>query len=224
MIKDLLSLIFPRCCVITRTPLVQGEQYISTNCAYKLPKYDLKVINENLNQKFYGLITIKYAFAYYKFSKNSNVQKLLHHLKYKNCPELGEIAAKWYGQALVEAGHKDSFDLIVPVPMHKVKQRKRGYNQCDSIAKGLAIALAIPWTDEVLEKAVNTQTQTKKNRMQRFENANAIFNIKKKELIIGKRILLVDDVITTGATMSMCAKLLLDNGCKEVSIAALATE
>lgn len=210
--------------MITNTPLVKGEQYISTNCAHQLPKYDLKIFNENLKQKFYGLITVKHAFAYYKFSKNSNVQKLLHHLKYGNCPELGEMAAKWYGQALIEAGYKNSFDLIIPVPMHKVKRKKRGYNQCDGIAKGLSVVLEIPWADEVLEKVVNTQTQTKKSRMQRFENASSVYGIKNKEIIRNKRILLIDDVVTTGATISMCAYLLLENGCKEVSVAALATE
>lgn len=225
MIKDLLSLIFPRCCVITHTALVKGEQYISVNCAHQLPKYDLNIPNENLHKRFYGLITIKHAFAYYKFSKNSNTRKLLHHLKYGNCPELGEITGKWYGQALIEAGYKAGFfDLIVPIPMHKVKQRKRGYNQCDGIARGLAAVLEIPWASDVLEKKVNTQTQTRKNRMERFDNANSVYGIKNKEVVKGKRILLVDDVITTGATISMCAHLLLENGCQEVSVAALATE
>lgn len=222
MIKDLLSLIFPECCLITHTPLVKGEQYISTNCAHQLPKYDLKVPNENLHRRFYGLTTIKHVFAYYKFSKNSKVQKLLHHIKYGNCPEVGEITAKWYGQALIEAGYKESFDLIVPIPMHKTKQRKRGYNQCDSIARGLAAVLEIPWTHEALEKRVNTQTQTRKNRIERFENASSVYSIKNKETLQGKRILLVDDVITTGATISVCAHLLLQHNCREVSVAALA--
>ncbi len=223
MLRDFISLLFPSSCIITQQPLAKGEKYISTHCAHQLPKFDLKATHEELHKKFYGIVTIKHAFAYYKFSKHNNVQKLLHQLKYNNCPEVGELAAQWYAYELAEAGYAKSFDLILPVPLHKTKQRKRGYNQCDSIAKGMSAVLEIPWHDKVLIKKKHTDSQTRKTRMQRFANAEEVYAIHHEPLIKGKRILLVDDVITTGATLSVCAHLLLQHGCQEVSIAALAT-
>lgn len=223
MLRDFLSLLFPRCCIITNEPLAKGEKYISSLCAQQLPKYDLTTFNDNLHQRFYGWVEIKHAFAYYKFSKSSKVQKLLHQLKYGRCPEVGALTAKWYANSLIEAGYKDSFDLIVPVPMHKIKKRKRGYNQCDSIAQGMASVLEISWSDMILRKEINNQSQTKKTRTARFENASLVYNISGKKEIQNKRILIVDDMVTTGATIGACAQLLLQNGCKEVSIAALAT-
>ncbi len=223
MIKDFLDLLFPRCCILTNMPLAKGENLVSTHCMRQLPKYDLSELNESLHKRFYGLVTIKHAFAYYKFSKNSKVQKLLHFLKYKNCPELGEIAAKWFALDLSAEGFGEDFDIIIPVPLHRMKQRKRGYNQCDDIAKGLSTVFQIPWSDQVLEKKQNTQTQTKKSRLERYENASSVYGIRHMELIKGKRILLIDDVITTGATIGACAHLLLKSGCLEVSIAALAS-
>lgn len=223
MIKDFINLLFPRCCVISHEPLTKGEQYISTNCAYRLPKYNLTELNESLSKRFYGLVKIKHAFAYYKFAKKSNVQKLIHHIKYRNGQELGELVAGWYGNALMEAGYDQEFDVIVTIPLHKAKQRKRGYNQCDCIAKGLASVLRIPWETDVLYRNIYTESQTKMSKIQRFENAATIYSINVAEKIKGKRVLLIDDVITTGATIGMCADLLLKAQCKEVSVAALAS-
>ena len=223
MFGDFFSLLFPRCCLLTGTPLAKGEQFISTHTISKLPKYDLKELNENLHKRFYGLVTVKHAFAYYKFSKNSKVQKLLHHVKYKKCPEIGEISSRWYAYALIEAGYQASFDMIIPVPLHKAKLRQRGYNQCNYIAKGLADVLGIEWTDKVLFKKMNTKSQTKKSRTERFSNAMDVFEIRNADLIKHKRVLLVDDVITTGATIIACSQLLIKGGCKDISVATLAT-
>lgn len=223
MLKDFFSLLFPRVCILTKMPLAKGEKYISTLGASQLPKHDLNLLNENLHERFYGLVTIKHAFAYYKFSKNGKVQKLLHHLKYGRCPEVGELAARWYANGLLDAGYDQSFDIVIPVPLHKEKQRRRGYNQCDSIAKGMAEILGIPWSNAVLVKEKNTQSQTKKNRMARFTSADSVYKVCNGGLIKDKKVLVVDDIITTGATIGSCSQLLLQSGCKEVSVAALAS-
>jgi ComF family protein len=220
MINDFVSLLFPRCCAISGEPLAKGEQYISLSYAASMPRYDLTIANENLNRKFSGIVKVEHVWAYYKFSKKSGVQKLLHQIKYKNLPEVGELASKWFGQNISRLGV--DLDLVLPVPLHPAKKRKRGYNQADYIAKGIATGLQINWSDEVLVRTVNTSTQTKKGRIERFNNTENIYAVSDPNMIIGKKILIVDDVITTGATIGQCAQLLLDAGCKEVNVAALA--
>jgi ComF family protein len=222
MFSDFMSLLFPQCCIISKAPLAKGEQFISTNCAQRLPKYDLTLPDENIHKRFYGLVNIQHALAYYKFAKNSQVQQLMHQLKYGGRPELGIMLAGWYGHALTEAGYVNCFDLILPVPMHRVKQKKRGYNQCDAIAEGLSVALKTPWRKDILEKTTNTATQTHKSRTERFANADSVYKVRHAATLAGKRILLVDDVITTGATLGVCATLLLQHPCASLSVAALA--
>lgn len=220
MLDDFISLLFPRCCAISGKPLARGEQLISFEYAASLPRYDPYSSNDNLYRKFSGLVNLNYVWAYYKFSKKSGVQKLMHQIKYNNMPELGELSGRWFGEAIHEI--KSDIDLVIPVPMHPAKRRKRGYNQADYIAKGVAETLQIEWYPDVMIKAKNTSTQTKKGRKERFDNAEDIYRVKDPAKIVGKRALVIDDVITTGATIGQCAKLLLESGCTNVSVAALA--
>ena len=222
MINDFVSLLFPRCCIVSNAPLARGEQHLSIAAARALPRFDLRQPHESLVQKVYTFAPVKQAFAYYKFARHSRVQRLLHHLKYKNCPEVGELVGMWFAHALRDAGCDQDFDSIVPVPLHRTKLRQRGYNQCDYIAKGLAQVLDIPWSPDVLTKPRATTSQTRKSRWERAENASGIFAVAQPEAIADRRILLVDDVVTTGATLGAAAKILVDSGCREVSVAALA--
>jgi len=220
MISDFISLLFPRCCVVSGKPLARGEQFISFEVVASLSRYDLHASNENLYRKFLGLVNIEYVWAHYKFSKKSNVQKLMHQIKYNNVPELGELSGRWLGDAIQAL--KPNIDLIIPVPMHPAKRRKRGYNQADYIAKGVAEILHIEWNPEIMTKIKNTSTQTKKGRKERFDNARNIYQVKNQKMLAGKRVLIVDDVISTGATIGQCAQLLIESGCASVSVAALA--
>ena len=223
MINDFVSLLFPRCCVISNAPLARGEQYVATAAAQSLPRFDLRHPSEALARRMYTFAPVKHTLAYYKFAKHGGVQRLLHQLKYKNCPEVGELASMWFAHALVEAGCGGAFDLIVPIPLHRTKRRQRGYNQCDYIARGLAVVLDIPWNPDVLTKPHPTSSQTRKSRWERSENVSGIFVLPKPELVAGLRVLVVDDVVTTGATLGAGARTLLEGGCSEVSVAALAT-
>ncbi|MEM8966868.1 MAG: phosphoribosyltransferase family protein [Bacteroidota bacterium] len=223
MLKDFFSLIFPRTCLLSQVPLAKGEHLIATQAIINLPKFDLNEENTALIRRVYSFAPVENAWAYYKFSKHGKVQKLLHALKYQNHPEVGELSGKWFGYALQENVSKAKIDMIVPIPLHKKKQRKRGYNQCDFIVWGLAEILDIPWSAQILVKTENTESQTRKNRMERYRNSYQAYAIRKGANIKGKHILLVDDVVTTGATLGACAKLLLVGGCRAVSIAALAT-
>ena len=216
-------MLFPRCCVISNAPLARSEQHIATAAAWALPRFDLHHPPEALMQRMYTFAPVKHALAYYKFAKHGGVQRLLHHLKYKNCPEVGELAGMWFAHALADANYDNAFDLIIPVPLHRAKQRQRGYNQCDYIAKGLAQVLDVPWNPDVLTKPHHTTSQTHKSRWERSENVAGIFRLSDLASIAGQRVLLVDDVVTTGATLGVGAKILLEGGCREVSVAALAT-
>lgn len=175
-----------------------------------------------LSKLYGGLLPIEDIFAFLKFTKGGKVQKIMEKLKYENCPEIGALLGQWYGAELKEAGILNRFDLIVPVPLHSSKLKKRGYNQSDFFAKGLSHALDVPWDGKVLVRKIKSETQTKKSRAERFKNVSGIFELASRESVIGKRLLLVDDVITTGATLFASAQPLINGGCSNISLATLA--
>ena len=224
MIRDFIALVFPKYCLMCEESLMKEEQYICTHCRYKLPKTDSHLEEDNfIARKFWGKLSIKHAWAYLKFTKKGNVQRVLHKLKYEGYQEVGELLGSWYGHELKEAGLHTEFDLILPIPLHISKMKKRGYNQSETIAKGMSASMLVQWDGIILKKNTASETQTKKKRLERWENVEKVFAITAKDSVVGKRILLVDDVVTTGSTLEACAKLLLEEGCKEVSIAAIAS-
>ncbi|MFC5270951.1 ComF family protein [Adhaeribacter terreus] len=224
-ISDLLALVYPEICYACSETLSHGENMVCTSCRLKLPytNYHLLSPLENpLSNRFYGRINIENALSYLTFVRAGRVQNLLHSLKYKNVPEIGQLLGKWYGFELQKSGYNQKFDLIVPVPLYYRKLKKRGYNQSDKFAKGLSEALEIPWNNQVLNRVAESSTQTKKSRFDRWENVDKIFSVLKPEEIKEKRILLVDDVLTTGATLEACGQELIEHGCKSLSIATIA--
>lgn len=137
----------------------------------------------------------------------------------KECArELG----KWYGRELCQKDIHKSFDLLVPVPLHKKKQKARGYNQSDLFAEGLSISMGIPFNTEAMERVSERTSQTLKNRLERWNNVKDIYKVKEAMIIKNKHILLVDDVVTSGATFEACARELLNEGARAVSIVAIA--
>jgi len=217
------SILFPENCLSCQGIIEIGESDICSICRFSLPKTGFHLNNENMvAQKFWGKTQLKYAFSYLFFRKEGNVQRLLHELKYKNQPQIGEILGNWYAQELLDNDFYKNFDIIIPVPMHPKKQKKRGYNQSACFGKGLAEVWKIPQLEDGIKKLADTVSQTKKSREDRYENMKNGFEIPNIEAIKGKNILLVDDVITTGATLEVCANLLLEKGAKTVSIATIA--
>jgi ComF family protein len=178
--------------------------------------------NNPFYQKFKGRLPVKHVMTLFKFVKESRVQQLLHALKYKHQPEIGEVLGRVYGQDLAEANFKNTFDLILPVPLHISRRRIRGYNQSEEFGKGLSQVLEVPCHDTYLIRAAKTETQTHKSKLNRWENVRSIFQVIEPEPILEKRILLVDDVVTTGATLEACGNALIQAGCKELSIACIA--
>lgn len=221
-LKDFFNLFFPDICVVCNSHLVNQEDLICTKCLYNLPKTNFhKDIENPVSQLFWGRAKIEYATAYFLFNKDSQYQNMMHKFKYHGNKELGSVLGKSFGNQL----HNSFFnkiDMIIPVPLHKSKLRKRGYNQSEWIAKGISETLLKPMDVKSLIRTVATETQTRKSRFERWENVENIFKICNEKLLVGKHILLVDDVVTTGSTLEACANVLLEIEGIKVSIATLA--
>lgn len=146
----------------------------------------------------------------------------MHALKYKGQREVGVLLGRWVGYRLKEAQECPPIDAVIPVPMHSKKKRKRGYNQCDFIAKGAAEALGVPKLPKALRKTVDTSSQTRKARFTRWKNVETVFQLPDPAPLEGKHLLLVDDVVTTGATLEACVNVLQEAKGARVSIATVA--
>lgn len=198
-------MVYPNLCQGCTIPLVGAENVLCTTCLFNLPETNYHLTQNNpIEQTFWGRVPVERAFSFLYFKQKGIVQNLLHGLKYKNKPEVGEYMGKIYGAKLKQAGF--TFDYIVPVPLHKNKQRIRGYNQSECFAIGLCQALQIKYVPAILVRKKATATQTKKARFDRWQNVETVFSINKAEVIKNKKVLLVDDVITTGATIEACAQ------------------
>lgn len=221
---DFISLFFPKYCLACDNALVKGESMICTLCMLEMPQTDYHRSRENpLSRRLSYRIPVKHAMALFKFSKSGRVQHLLHQLKYRNHPEIGITLGRFYGEKMKTESELDgSVDLIVPIPLHPARKRKRGYNQSAMFAEGLSERLQIPFTDELLVRKIKTETQTRKTKLSRWENISGVFDVKVDGALTGKRVLLVDDVITTGSTLEACSKVLIDQGCDQLNIACIA--
>jgi len=167
-------------------------------------------VENPIDRIFYGRIDVKKASSFLYFRENSIVQELIHHLKYRNQPQIGDFLGDWYGQIVrKDAAFSNSIDFVVPVPLHRKKLNSRGYNQVSRFAEKIAFHLDAELIEDVLKKTANTRTQTKKGRIGRWQGDSALFVLKNASKLQNKNVLLVDDVITTGATMEICAETLL---------------
>lgn len=220
---DFLSLFFPRVCLGCTRPMVRGEDILCTRCLSGLPKtyYHRRTINPVIN-RLAGRLPLRHGWAFLKFQKGGVVQHLLHQLKYNNWPEIAERLGKAYGRELVQDSLQKEFDMIVPVPLHRARLRHRGYNQSAHFAKGLSEALDVGWDESISIRRQATATQTRKSRADRWENVRHVFAVRTNRVLEQKRILLVDDVITTGATLEACGQHLLECGCASLSVACIA--
>lgn len=223
ILSGFVSLIYPNPCRACQNSLVMGEEVVCTNCMLEMPQTGYHLIPGNmLQERLSYRFPIKYAMALFRFSKQGRVQQLLHALKYDNHPEVGEVFGRLYGSKMQETDFYGSFDSIVPVPLHPVRQLRRGYNQSSKFAQGLSEKLEIPTLDDVLERTLITTTQTQKSKLSRWKNMSGAFQLKNPAPIIDQHILLADDVITTGSTIEACALELLAGGCRTVSVVCIA--
>jgi ComF family protein len=219
---DFISLFYPNYCLACSTSLFKGEEVVCTRCILEMPQtnYHLDPAN-SLMKRFGGRLPVDMICALFRFTKNGRIQHLLHQLKYKNHPEIGVLLGELYGTKLAPTLQK-TIDLILPVPLHPSRLRRRGYNQSGKFAEGLSTILSVPYSDELICRKIKTLTQTRKSKLQRWENVEDVFAIQAPQEIVGRHILLVDDVITTGATIEACGQMLFDGGCNSLSIACIA--
>lgn len=221
--SDFIALFYPRVCVACHKSLVKGEEVLCTSCLVDLPKTSYSRYDENpVRQRLMGRLPLEFASAFLKFRKGGLVQSLLHELKYNNRPEIGVRMGHLYGTELLESGMGAEFDVIVPVPLHASRMRKRGYNQSAKFAEGLSEVLNVGWEESISLRTTATNTQTRKGRADRWSNVKDAFSVGSADRISGKRILLVDDVITTGATIEACGHHLVEAGCASLSVACIA--
>ena len=220
-ISDLIDLIFPRHCCVCGETLSRQERDICLNCLYTLPKIEPHHKKE-IEQIFWGKIDIERTASFMYYRKGSPYNALMHKLKYKDAPEVGTRLAEMAAKELMDSGFFNGITRIVPLPLSKKKLRKRGYNQSEYIAMGLSNITGISVDTSLVKRDIANETQTHKNRDERWENVKDIFSVNSNVSLEDEHVLLVDDILTTGATICSCAATLQKEcGCK-ISIFTLA--
>ncbi len=220
--EDFVSLIFPRTCIGCDEILIRNEEIICSKCFLDLPITNYHKIPDNpIKRKFAWNKRIVHAFSFLTFQKEGIAQKLLHELKYQGNYEVGLKIGEWFGNLVNK--QIEGYELIIPVPIHEFKEKKRGYNQSEAIARGISNVTGIPVEDKHISRIVNTETQTSKSRIERWENVSKVFRMQNPSPIVGKSIIVVDDVITTGATIGELCDELEEIGVNRIAVLALAS-
>ena len=223
-LTDFLSLFFPNLCLICQYRSSLTQHNFCLSCQQRLPYTNFHEVKENLfTDRFWGRIPLQTGAALFFLHKNGLVQELIYRLKYNDRPKIGIQLGRLYGNILKNHSVFATADYIVPVPLHPTRKRKRGYNQSTQFAIGLSEAMKIPYEERILKRIIATTTQTHKSRLERFENVLAAFVVNDPTLAQNKHILLVDDVLTTGATMEACATRLLEVKGVKISMATIAS-
>ena len=222
-LHSIFNLFYPEQCSICKSQLVKGEKAICISCISDLPAINFcNLTNNNVETSFYGRIPIEEATSLFFFHKKGKVQKLIHQLKYKGNQQIGTVLGDWLGENMILSKRFNDLDCIIAVPLHPNKLKKRGYNQLTTFGQVLSQKLDIPMIENVLIKVSSSQTQTKKNRFDRSINVTEKFELLDYENIKNKHILLIDDIITTGATLEACSIQLLQSENIKISIATMA--
>lgn len=223
LFPDLLDLLLPRICCCCSRALHRWEDEICNYCLMEIPATNFEDDPENLvAQVFWGRVYLEQAVSWFYFHKDSRYQRAIHQLKYQNRPTIGMAMGREFGYQLSRSEQFILPGLLIPVPLHPKKKKKRGYNQSEKIALGMSEALGIPVHSNILEKKENTSSQTNKSRIDRFLNVVDSFSIEKPEVLENQHIFLIDDVLTTGATLEACAEKLLQIPGVRVSVGTLA--
>ena len=223
LFKNIINLLFPRTCAGCGNILLEGEDTVCTTCRFLLPKTGYEHNPDNpLAQLFYGQMPFNAVMAEFFFSKTGKVQHLIHGLKYHHCRENGIFLGQEIGKSLLQEPDYQGIEYIIPIPLHPKKEKIRGYNQSHVIAEGISDIMNVPIAEKCLVRKVFTDTQTKKSREERYQNVKDIFDVKNAAKIAGKHVLLVDDVLTTGATLMSAGKALLQVEGIKISVATVA--
>jgi len=223
MLSPVINLFFPKTCHACDAILIDNETDICVRCRHELPLTNYHFERpETVKKIFYGRVHLEAATALFYFHKSGRVQHLLHHLKYKGKEEIGRVFGNWLGAEILESPYFESIDIVIPVPIHSKKLKQRGYNQVALFAQQIAKILNASYVDDVLLKFINTKTQVFQSRKARFHSVVDSFYTQNLNTIDAQHILLVYDIITTGATVEACALVLNPENKIRLSVATIA--
>jgi ComF family protein len=215
-----IDIVYPNYCAVCDRDLVQNEHHICLSCLYDLPYLSSDKKNDDkLNKLFWGRVEVEKIYALFNYQKGNQVQDILHLIKYKNKTKLAEYLGCKLAACMNETRH---IDYVLPVPLHPKKKRKRGYNQSTIIANGITKTLGIPLNESLIKRVHHNPSQTIFSKFDRWDNVRSIFEVIDIKRLKGKHVLLVDDVMTTGATIEACVKQLVKVEDCKVSVATLA--
>jgi len=223
LIQDFTGLFFPQACYICGNSLFKNENIVCTRCLLHLPETGFhSELNNPVSRVFWGRVPLISATALYYYKKGGSVQQLIHQLKYHGHKEIGIYLGTLLGSEIKNLPQYQNIDCILPIPLHRKKLKKRGFNQAEMIAIGIGQVLQKDVDKASVYRNISTDSQTKKSRYSRWENVGEIFKLSTDHGLTGKQILVVDDVITTGATMEGCLQTLLQIDGIQLSAAAIA--
>lgn len=207
--ESVIHLVYPELCVACNRELPASDTCFCLPCSLKLIPFQMERPSENaFTDRFWGRVPVEWGVAAYHFSRKSPVQKALHQLKYRNNPDVGIKMGRHLAMKLKNSPVTPQFDVIIPVPLHQARERLRGYNQSAMFARGISEIMDVPVRGDCVKRVLATATQTRKKRMERFSNVSEVFAVLKPDVLKYKSVLLVDDVLTTGATLELCAAAL----------------
>ena len=222
-LRDVFHLFYPNICFGCFNHLLKNETILCLNCRHDLPLTNFSNEENNLIEKaFYGRIPVQSATALFYYFKKSTVQNLIHSLKYKGQQQIGTFIGSWLADEMLASERFQDLDAIIPVPLHRKKFKKRGYNQVSTFGKELSKKMNIPLIENSLLKVTGTATQTKKLRLDRWLNVQKLFVVANSSQLENRHILLIDDIITTGATLEACYMALEKVNNIKISIACMA--
>lgn len=223
VLHPVLDLIFPKYCIACDQLISAESGFLCLSCTYTLPYTDMEKTEENAAQmRMLTKLPARYAASLLYFVEEGKVREMLHRLKYQNRPEIGVYLGKLIAQKFAQQAWFHTIDAIIPVPLHAAKQARRGYNQSECIAEGIAEYIRKPVLSKAVRRVKNTESQTEKNRKERIDNVADAFEVRKPGQIKDKHILLVDDVLTTGATLASCGRSILSGTSCSLSVVTVA--
>jgi ComF family protein len=221
--KSLINLFFPRCCIVCGKPLVQGEEFLCTSCNINLPRTRYYLEKDNPIEKlFWGRTKLERACSFLYYYRGSDLRHVIYRFKYKGGNEVAEMMGRYMAAEMHDSNFFGGIDLLVPVPLHPKRLKERGYNQSEWLARGISAVTGITVETNALQRIKNVNTQTHKSSFERWENVKDIFVLQNPELIRNKHVLLIDDVLTTGATVLSCITALSKGDNVKISALTLA--
>jgi len=224
MLNSILNFFYPRTCISCGNVLLQQEHLFCLHCIYNFPETHYHEFEQSpVSQLFWGRVPVENVGSFLFYKKGDHVQKIMQHLKYYGAKEVGFFLGNIYGKQLIQHKKWKKIDIIIPIPLHKKKEKKRGYNQSEWIAKGLSAGMDIPYNTHLLLRNEFTETQTRKSRFHRWQNVKDVFQLTNSEALKNKHVLICDDVLTTGATLEAAIQKLAVVPSVIISVVTLAT-